>query len=215
MNEAELRSSMVFYARSLFERGYSCGTSGNISARLPDGGLLLTPTNASLGELRAEELTRIDASGRHVDGLPGTKEGWLHQAMYRADHKAGAVVHLHSTYAVALSCLTGPDPADCLAPVTPYSVMKLGRVAKIDYARPGDASRADEIEALARTHRAILLSNHGPVVSGAELPSAVSAAEEFEEGAKLVFILKDWPHKILTEAQVKELNDVFGRNESC
>lgn len=210
MTEAELRSQMVRHARDLFEAGYSHGTSGNLSARLPDGGLLLSPTNVSLGALKADELTRLDPSGRHVDGLPGTKEAWLHQAVYRARPETGAVVHLHSTYGVALSCLSGCDPEDVLPPITPYSVMRLGRVARVEYARPGDASRAGAVEALARKHRAILLANHGPVVRGPDLASAVAATEELEQGARLLFILKGWPHDILTPDQVQELHDVFG-----
>lgn len=215
MNEKELRSLVVSCARALSEGGYTRGTSGNVSVRLPDGGLLLSPTNVSLGSLRADELTRLDASGQHIGGLPGTKEAWLHHAMYRGRHQTRAVVHLHSTYAVALSCLSGGDPGDALPAVTPYPVMKFGRVAKVSYSRPGDASRAAEIEVLARTHSAILLANHGPVVSGADLPTAVAAAEELEEAAKLFFILRNSPHEVLTPAQVQELYDVFGRNEPC
>ncbi len=153
MTEAALRDLMASYARSLFERGYGCGTSGNLSGRLPDGGLLLSPTNASLGRLRPEELTRLDAEGRHIDGLAPTKEAWLHQAMYRGRPQTGAVVHLHSTHAVALSCLSNRNPRDALPALTPYAVMRFGRVARIDYSRPGDSSRSGEIEALARDHR--------------------------------------------------------------
>lgn len=210
MDEGQLRELMTSYARSLFERGYGCGTSGNLSARLPDGGLLLSPTNVSLGRLRPEELTRLDAGRRHVGGLPPTKEAWLHHAVYEGRPTARAVVHLHSTYAVALSCLRDRDPHNVLPAITPYSIMHFGRLAKVGYARPGDDSRKAEISALMGRHRAVLLSNHGPVVCAESLPAAMAAAEELEETARLFFILRDWPHDVLSDAQVRELNEVFG-----
>jgi 3-dehydro-4-phosphotetronate decarboxylase len=210
MKETQLRELMVSYGRSLFERGYGCGTSGNLSARLDDGRLVLSPTNISLGGLKAKDLSRVTSSGQHVSGEPATKEAWLHLAAYRARPDVGAVVHLHSTYAVALSCLEGLDPRDALPPITPYAVMRFGAVALVPYFRPGDKTYAPLIEELAREHRAILLANHGPVVLGADLPSAIAAAEELEETSKLFFILRDQPYRTLTKAQVQELIDVFG-----
>jgi 3-dehydro-4-phosphotetronate decarboxylase len=210
MKETQLRELMVSYGRSLFERGYGCGTSGNLSARLDDGRLVLSPTNISLGGLKAKDLSRVTSSGQHVSGEPATKEAWLHLAAYRARPDLGAVVHLHSTYAVALSCLEGLDPRDALPPITPYAVMRFGAVALVPYFRPGDKTYAPLIEELAREHRAILLANHGPVVLGADLPSAIAAAEELEETSKLFFILRDQPYRTLTKAQVQELIDVFG-----
>jgi ribulose-5-phosphate 4-epimerase/fuculose-1-phosphate aldolase len=211
MKETELRDLMVSYGRSLFERGYGCGTSGNLSARLDDGTLVLSPTNMSLGGLKAEELTRVTESGRHLSGEPGTKEAWLHLAAYRARPDLGAVVHLHSTYAVALSCLEGLNLHDALPAITPYAVMRFGAVALVPYFRPGDENNARLIEELAHEHRAILLANHGPVVLGNDLPSAIAAAEELEETSKLFFILRDRPHRTLTKAQVQDLIDVFGK----
>lgn len=211
MTEAHLRDLMVSYGRSLFERGYGCGTSGNLSARLDDGCLLLSPTNISLGGLKAEELSRVSPSGEHLSGEAATKEHWLHQAAYRARPDLGAVVHLHSTYAVALSCLDGLDPHDALPPITPYAVMRFGAVALVPYFRPGEQTYARLIVELAQEHRAILLANHGPVVLGADLPSAIAAAEELEETAKLFFILRNRPYRTLTKAQVQDLIDVFGK----
>jgi ribulose-5-phosphate 4-epimerase/fuculose-1-phosphate aldolase len=165
----------------------------------------------SLGGLKAEELTRVNASGKHVSGEPATKEAWLHLAAYRARPDMGAVVHLHSTYAVALSCLEGLDPHDALPPITPYAVTRFGALALVPYFRPGDKTYAPLIEELAHGHRAILLANHGPVVLGNDLPSAIAAAEELEETSKLFFILRDRPHRTLTKTQVQELMDVFGK----
>ncbi len=210
MTEANLRERMAAYGRSLFARGYGCGTSGNLSARLADGGFLLSPTNASLGDLQADHLTRLDAEGRYLAGPAATKEAWLHLAVYRVRSDIHAVVHLHSTYGVALSCLSDRDPADVLPPVTPYEVMRFGVVALVPYRRPGDDSAVGEIEALARNHRAILLANHGPVVWGPDLSTAMAAAEELEEAAKRAFILQGHPHHRLTAAQTRELRDVFG-----
>jgi 3-dehydro-4-phosphotetronate decarboxylase len=210
MTETELRDLMAAYGRSLFVRGYGCGTSGNLSARLPDGSYLLTPTNVSLGDLQPDGLTRLDADGQHLDGPRATKESWLHLALYRARPGAGAVVHLHSTYAVAFSCLEGRPPADALPAITPYAVMRCGCVAMAPWFVPGDESLAGEIEAIARDHRSMLLANHGPVVAGPDLPSAIASAEELEETAKLYFILKDHPHRVLTPAQVQAVRDKFG-----
>ena len=205
MTEAVLRRAVADCGRSLFARGYSCGTSGNLSVRLADGGFLMSPTNVSLGALEPDALSRLDAEGRHVGGAAPTKEAWLHMAMYRARPADRAVVHLHSTHAVALSCRDDLDPADMLPPLTPYAVMRVGRVALASYFRPGDDGTVQEIEGLARAGRALLLANHGPIVSGADLQDAMSAAEELEETAKLFFLLEGRPHRLLTPDQVKRL----------
>jgi 3-dehydro-4-phosphotetronate decarboxylase len=211
MTEQSLREQMTTLGLSLFERGYGCGTSGNLSARLHDGGFLLSPTNAALGKLKPDDLTRLDAAGRHVDGLSATKEAWLHLAIYQARPDLCAIVHLHSTFAVALSCLSGRDPANILPPITPYAVMRFGEVPLLPYCRPGDASQTELVTRLARNHRAIMLANHGPVVAGPDLISAMASAEELEEAAKLYFILHGHPHNVLSASQIAELHDVFGK----
>jgi 3-dehydro-4-phosphotetronate decarboxylase len=211
MTEQSLRQQMTTLGLSLFERGYGCGTSGNLSVRLDDGGFLLSPTNASLGRLNPGDLTRLDAAGEHIDGLPPTKESWLHLSIYQARSNAHAIVHLHSTFAVALSCLSGRNTANILPPVTPYAVMRIGAVPLVPYCRPGDASQTETIIRLATTHRAIMLSNHGPVISGPDLMTAIASAEELEETAKLYFILLGHPHNELDDSQVAELHEVFGK----
>jgi ribulose-5-phosphate 4-epimerase/fuculose-1-phosphate aldolase len=210
MDESELRNAMVAYGTSLFARGYGAGTSGNLSVRLDDG-YLMSPTNTSLGALEPDRLSRMDREGRLVSGPPATKEAWLHLAMYRARPQDRAVVHLHSTYAVALSCRTDVNPLDALPPITPYIVMRVGRVRIVPYCPPGDDSIAAGIEDLARNHRALLLANHGPVVAGPDLGSTVSAAEELEETARLFFVLEGKPHAVLTLEDVQELERRFGR----
>ena len=209
MTEQHAREALVAAGRSLFERGYSAGTSGNLSVRLDAGGYLMTPTNVCLGRLVPESISRLDASGQPVDGPPPTKEAWLHLAMYGSRPTAHAIVHLHSTYSVALSCLAVRDADDVVPPVTPYAVMRLGRVALVPYSRPGDPSAAGEIATRALDHHVLLLANHGPVVAGADLASAAAMAEELEETARLVFVLAGHDHRLLTAAQVEDLRRVF------
>ncbi|RPI55133.1 MAG: aldolase [Acidobacteria bacterium] len=210
MTETQAREALVRYGRSLFARGYSCGTSGNLSVRLEAGGYLMSPTNISLGQLDPGCLSTLDSKGVHVDGPVPTKEAWLHLAMYRSRPDDSAVVHLHSTYATALSCLSDRPDDDVLPAMTPYVVMRVGRVARVPYARPGDHTLSATISSLAIAHRAVLLANHGPVVSGASLDAAVAAAEELEETAKLFFVLGDRPHRLLDAEQIDELRRVFG-----
>ena len=210
MNEQQAREALVEYGRSLFLRGYSCGTSGNLSVRLPGGGYLMSPTNMSLGRLAGDGLSRLDADGHHVAGAAPTKEAWLHLATYAARPHDHAVVHLHSTYAAALSCRSDLDPDDAVPPLTPYVIMRVGRVALAPYSRPGDTTAAGAIRQLAAAHRAVLLANHGPVVAGRDLETAVSAAEELEETARLFFILEGRPHRPLSREQIDDLQRVFG-----
>jgi 3-dehydro-4-phosphotetronate decarboxylase len=210
MTEDRAREALARYGRSLFARGYSCGTSGNLSVRLEDGRVLLSPTNVSLGALDPHALSMLSGAGAHVGGPPPTKEAWLHLAMYRSRRDDHAVVHLHSTHAVALSCRTDRPDDDMLPPLTPYVVMRVGPVARVRYGRPGDTSLAADIARLAHEHRALLLANHGPVVAGPDLTSAVAAAEELEETARLFFLLEGRPHAVLDGKQVEALTRAFG-----
>jgi ribulose-5-phosphate 4-epimerase/fuculose-1-phosphate aldolase len=212
MTEQQAREALVEFGRSLFLRGYSCGTSGNLSVRLPgDGGFLMSPTNISLGRLDAGTISRLAVDGTHVDGAAPTKEAWLHLAMYAARPQDHAVAHLHSTHAAALSCRTDLTPDDAVPPLTPYVIMRVGRVALVPYSRPGDTTPAEAIRQLAAAHRAVLLANHGPVVAGRDLETAVSAAEELEETARLFFLLEGRPHRPLSREQIEDVQRVFGR----
>ena len=206
--EAALREQVVAFGRSLFERGLTAGSSGNISVRLDDG-WLLTPTNACLGSLDPARLAKLDWNGRQLGGAAPSKEAFLHRAMYEARAGAGAIVHLHATHAAAVSCMCGLDHGDCIPPLTPYFVMKIGRLPLIPYHRPGDPALGAAIRGLARRHCAVLLANHGPVVSGTSLEAAVHAAEELEETAKLFLLLRNTPTRPLDGAQIDELTSVF------
>ena len=207
--ENELRERIAVHGRSLFERGLAAGSSGNISARLDDG-WLLTPTDSCLGQLDPARLSKLDWAGKLLSGDPPSKEAFLHRAIYSERASASAIVHLHSTYSAAVSCMEGLDQENCLPPLTAYFVMKVGRLPLIPYHRPGDASLADAIRELARTHAALLLANHGPIVSGTSLEAAVYATEELEETAKLFLLLRGAPVRALNEAQIAELQSVFG-----
>ncbi|MBW9052369.1 3-oxo-tetronate 4-phosphate decarboxylase [Rhizobium mesosinicum] len=208
-SENRIREDIARLSKSLFDRGFSVGSAGNLSAAVEDG-ILMTPTNSCLGFLDPARISKISRDGRHLSGDKPSKEIFLHSAFYETRPEVGAVVHLHSTYATALSCLSDVDPEDCIPPLTPYVVMRVGRVKLVDYVRPGDEKGGDLIRALGGKHAAVLLANHGPVVTGKDICSAVYAAEELEETAKLLVALRGLPTRILTAENVAELKAVFG-----
>lgn len=210
-SDAALRESMCRFARSLFERGLTFGASGNISARTDDGGLLVTPTGSSFGNLDPARLSRFDTNGRLTGGDRPTKEMPLHTAFYetRGD-KTGAVVHLHSTYSVALSVLPDTDPDDMLPPLTAYGVMKLGRVKLLPYYMPGDPKMGDAIRGLAGKRSAVVLAHHGPVVASKDIEAAVYAMEELEETAKLTLLTRGLGPNLLSAEQIGDVVDTFG-----
>jgi len=208
MTENGLRERMVAVARSLFARGYSFGTAGNISARL-GGEVLITPTGSSFETVRPEEIARLDGDGTPVGPNKPSKEFYFHLAVYRARADAGAVVHLHSTYAVAVSCLRNLDTRDALPVLTPYYAMRVGRLPVIEYYPPGDPGLGPAVEQAAREARAMLLRNHGPIAIGRDLADAAALAEELEEQAKLYFLLGERAEP-LKAAQIEELKKRFG-----
>jgi 3-dehydro-4-phosphotetronate decarboxylase len=208
MTESRLREAICALGRSIFARGLTGGSTGNLSVRLEDG-YLMTPTGAGLGDLDPAALSRLDGAGRHVSGSAPTKEAFLHLAMYEERPTARAVVHLHSPYAVAVSCLAEVDPADALPPLTAYYVMRIGRLPLIPFYRPGDPRLADAVRARAAGHACVLLANHGPVVTGASLPAAADAAEELEATARLHLLLRTAKVRPLTPEQVAEVRAAF------
>jgi ribulose-5-phosphate 4-epimerase/fuculose-1-phosphate aldolase len=205
MNDTTVREEMCVLARSLFERGLTPGSSGNLSARLPNGGFLMTPTNSSLGFLDPNELSVLDDAGAWVSGEKPTKEAFLHLSMYRGRSSLNAISHLHSTYCVCLSCLTDTDPEDVIPPITPYVRMRAGKVALVPYARPGDDSIAPVVEQKARSYVALIIRNHGPVVGGRSLRDSVFAMEELEEAAKVYLLLKGQNVQYLGQEQINLL----------
>jgi ribulose-5-phosphate 4-epimerase/fuculose-1-phosphate aldolase len=210
MAETRIREGICRFGRSLFERGLTPGSSGNISVKLDDGGWMVTPTNASLGFLDPDRLSRLAADGRLVSGDAPTKEVPLHNALYQTRKPARAVVHLHSTHAVAVSMLPEIDPRAALPPMTPYYLMRCGQTALLPYYRPGDPAVADAIKGLAGQYASVLLANHGPVVAGDTLEAAVFAMEELEETAKLYLLLRGLNPRFLSPQQVSDLSKTFG-----
>ena len=206
--ESKLREEIAELGKSLFERGMSAGSSGNISVRLDDG-WLLTPTNSCLGRLDPARIAKLGPDGLHLAGDPPSKELFLHDAMYAERASAKAIVHLHSTHSVAVSCLPEVDPDDVLPPLTAYYVMKIGRLPLVPYYRPGDTALGEAIRGYAAKTHALLLANHGPIVAGTSLEDAVYAMEELEETAKLYLLLHGRNPRCLNEDQIAELQADF------
>ncbi|MBK7333039.1 MAG: aldolase [Betaproteobacteria bacterium] len=208
MNENAARDALADRARSLYERGYAHGSSGNLSVRVDDG-VLVTPTGSCLGRLDPARISRIAPDGRTLSGDPPSKEAFLHLAVYASRPSARAIVHLHCTCAVAVSCLVHDDPGNVLPPLTAYHVMRVGTLPLVPYYAPGDRALAAAVGALAASHRAVLLANHGPVVAGTSLDDAVDSAEELEQTARLSLLLTNRATAPLSAEQVAALDARF------
>lgn len=204
-SEQQARLEMVKLGASFFQRGYATGSAGNLSLLLEDGNLLATPTGSCLGELNGDRLSKVTLEGEWVSGDKPSKEIAFHRALYLNNPDCKAVVHLHSHYLTALSCLQGLDSENCIRPFTPYVVMRVGDVPVVPYYKPGDQRLADDLAQLAGKYRAFLLANHGPVVVGKSLREAADNTEELEETARLMFTLGDRAIRYLTDSEVAEL----------
>jgi ribulose-5-phosphate 4-epimerase/fuculose-1-phosphate aldolase len=209
MTETKLRETICLLAKSMFDRGLTGGSTGNISARTEDGGLLVSPTGTSFGRLDPARLSRFDADGNFVSGDQPTKEMPLHSAYYDTRSTAGAVVHLHSCHSVALSMMPDVDPDNFLPPMTPYSIMKLGKVTLLPFFMPGDPAMGDSVRGLAGKRSAVMLANHGPVVAGKDIEAACNAIEELEDTAKLAIMMRGYEAKMLTPEQVNAVVTQF------
>lgn len=213
LSEPELRDHLCLLAASLFDRGLTHGSTGNISARTPDGGLVVSPTGTSFGRLDPDRLSRFDQNGRLLAGDPPTKEMPLHSAFYDTRESAGAVVHLHSAHAVAWSMQPDVDPDNLLPPLTPYSIMKLGKVKLLPFFLPGDGAMGEAVRALAGERSAVVLANHGPVVAATNLDAACDAIEELEQTARLALLLRGPQTSVgfnaLTDTQVTAVVEAF------
>jgi len=201
MQESTLRDEICDLGRSIFERGLTHGSTGNISA----DGWLLTPTGSNLGRLDPARLSKLDWSGKLLSGDAPSKESFLHLAMYQERARNQAVIHLHSTHSVAVSVLEGLDPDDLLPPLTAYYVMRIGTLPLVPYYAPGDLALAEAVRGYAGRHHALLLANHGPVVAGVSLSAAADAVEELEATAKLYLLLQGQGVRPLTPAQVADV----------
>jgi 3-dehydro-4-phosphotetronate decarboxylase len=204
VNENRAREQICAFGKSLFDRGLTFGSAGNLSVRLDDG-WLMTPTNASLGQLDPVALSRLDSAGNSISGGKPTKEAFLHLSMYAQRPSAAAIVHLHSTHSVAVSVLADVDADEPIPPITAYYVMRIGKLALLPYYPPGDVALAGAVREVAARHHAVLLANHGPVIAGKDLETAVYATEELEETAKLYLMLRGEKLRLLTPDQVADL----------
>lgn len=208
-NEARLREQICLLAKSMFDRGLTGGSTGNISARTDDGGLLVSPTGISFGRLDPGRLSRFDAQGALINGDKPTKEMPLHAAFYATRSTAGAVVHLHSCHSVALSLMPDTDEDNFLPPLTPYGIMKLGKVKLLPFFLPGDPAMGEAVRGLAGKRSAVMLANHGPVVAGKNIEAACNAIEELEDTARLAMITRGLYPRMLTQAQQQALITKF------
>jgi ribulose-5-phosphate 4-epimerase/fuculose-1-phosphate aldolase len=204
MQESKLREQICDLGRSIYDRGLTHGSTGNISAKCEDG-WLLTPTGSNLGRLDPARLSKLDWNGKQLSGDPPSKENFLHLAMYQERERNQAVIHLHSTHSVAVSVIDGLDPNDLLPPLTAYYVMRIGSLPLVPYFAPGDMALADAVRGYAGRHHALLLANHGPVVGGSSLAAAADAVEELEATAKLFLLLQGHRHRPLTAEQVADI----------
>lgn len=204
-SETILREKICDLARSMFERGLTGGSTGNISARTEDGGLLVSPTGTSFGRLDPDRLSRFNAGGKLISGDLPTKEMPLHSAFYDTRSTAGAVVHLHSCHSVAWSLMPDVDEDNFLPPLTPYAIMKLGKVKLLPFYRPGDPAMGEAVRGLAGKRSAVMLANHGPVVAGKDVEAACNAIEELEDTARLAILMRGYDARVLNPAQVSDL----------
>ncbi|WP_300061993.1 aldolase [uncultured Roseobacter sp.] len=209
MGDTALREQICLLAKSMFDRGLTGGSTGNISARTADGGLLVSPTGTSFGRLDPGRLSHFDTAGRLIDGDPPTKEMPLHAAFYDTRSSAGAVVHLHSCHAVAWSMMPEVDPDNFLPPLTPYAIMKLGRVKLLPFFRPGDPAMGQAVRGLAGKRSAVMLANHGPVVAGKDVEAACNAIEELEDTARLAMLMRGVDARMLSSDQIADLVSHF------
>ena len=211
---AQLRDEICRVGASLYTRGYVHASAGNISVRLPEGGFLITPTDACLGRLDPARLAAVDAQGVQTGGDRASKTLALHRCIYAADAEAGCVIHTHSTHLVALALAGVWSAVDIVPPITPYFVMKVGHVPLIPYHRPGDPAVAELVAA--RVHamreagtpiRAVMLDRLGPNVWHRSPAEASAVLEELEETARLWLLSRPAP---LTAEQIAELRQHFG-----
>lgn len=207
--ETKLREQICLLAKSMFDRGLTGGSTGNISARTEDGGLLVSPTGTSFGRLDPARLSRFDNTMSLIDGDTPTKEMPLHAAFYETRSNAGAVVHLHSCHSVAWSLMPDTDEDNFLPPMTPYSIMKLGKVKLLPFYRPGDPAMGDAVRGLAGKRSAVMLANHGPVVAGKDVEAACNAIEELEDTARLAILMRGIDARVLTSDQINDVVSHF------
>lgn len=208
MNDDEALNHLCETADSFYRRGYAFGSTGNISVRLGDQ-IWITPTGKPLSNLAPEQLACININGLEINSNRPSKEFPFHLAVYKQKPEARSIVHLHSTYAAALSCLETLDPEQPLPPLTPYYFMRVTPLAVLGYFRPGSDELARAVERAAPKHNCMLLRNHGLICAGTSLNEAVDRAEELEQTARLFFLLRNEQVRHLTPPEIAEIKKAF------
>lgn len=208
LSEAEARQKIVLYAKSIFDRGLTTGASANMSVRI-ENAWVMTPTNTCFGFLNADELSLVSLNGELISGHRPSKEFQLHKAMYDKRPNDRCIIHLHSTYATALSCQPYKEKSNCVPSYTPYLTMRLGPIARVAYFSPGNDALAAAVGDVAANHAGVIMDNHGPIVSGTSVEDCVYGMEELEESCKLAFLLENRKATLLTEQQVQTLKKTF------
>jgi ribulose-5-phosphate 4-epimerase/fuculose-1-phosphate aldolase len=194
-------------AASFFARGYAFGSTGNLSVRSGET-IWITPTGRSLRNLQPDELACVDADGAPINKNTASKEAPFHLAAYSAaGDRASAIVHLHPTWSVAMSCLARPE----FPPITPYFHMRVSPLAVLPYFRPGSPELAEAVGEAAAQHDCLLLRNHGIICLGRDLSEASDRAEELEETAKLLFLLRGQKIQTLTRTDIDDIEQTFRR----
>ncbi len=214
LDESIAKKKIVTYAKSIFDRGLTSGASANMSVRIAEG-WVITPTNTCFGFLEEDELSVVDHQGNLLRGAKPSKEFLLHQAMYAARPGDTCIIHLHSTYATALSCLAMDGAiehaANAVPTYTPYLTMRLGVIALVPYFSPGDKELASAVGKVAENHAGVLMANHGPIVSAKTAEDAFYGMEELEESCKLAMLLQGASANRLTDLQIQTLRAKFSK----
>ncbi|WP_343068422.1 class II aldolase/adducin family protein [Brachybacterium halotolerans] len=201
--------AVISAGRSFVSLGMSPGSSGNVSIREGDR-VLVSATGTDLGRLSPDSFAVLDLDGRQVAGPRASKEAPLHTAFYRRRGDAGAVIHLHSAYATAVSVLAPWSDRTAVPPLTPYAVMRVGRVPMVPYRMPGSPELGELLEGLSGDFRAALLAHHGMVVAGRDAAHAQEVAVELEEACRLTVLTRGLDPVTLTDDHVAELVAAYG-----
>jgi L-fuculose-phosphate aldolase len=190
--EQELRKEIVLVGKLMYERGLIVATDGNISARLPDGAILITPTGLCKGLMTPDQLIVIDLEGRKVgpgtatnQQLMPTSETAMHLEAFKQRPDVMGVVHAHPPHAIALS-IAGISLADCMLP---EAIVFLGLTPTTPYATPSSEENARAIREVITGHDALVLQRHGSLTVGAGPLNAYYRTETLEQIARITFML--------------------------
>jgi L-fuculose-phosphate aldolase len=209
MTDRELRSAICEVGRRLHDRGFVAAWDGNISARLPGGSFLCTPTMCSKGRLGPNTLCVVDGDGRQLSGPSArTSEILLHLSIYHHRPDVHAVVHSHAPHATAFAVSGEPVPTSVLAEAEYF----LGHVPTVPYTLPGTQRFADSVVPFLEGTRALILANHGAVTFGQDLELAWGYTEVLDAYCRILLLSRasGLPRR-LTEAEVAELAELRRR----